>query len=533
MNFIKYIATIYFCVLSAFVTVAQVIPIADNAFRKCVADSIPTALDANQNLILAKAATIKKLECPNYGITTIDELKYFTGLTELNITKNPIINLPDISAITGLTKLNIGDTKLTSIPDLSPFTNLQYLSFHRLDATKFPDLTNNKNLIQLLVHTNKFDNIPALNLPKLEYLGISLVGITALPDLSNLPKLRRLECFRNKIKQLPDLSGLDSLKILDASTNFIDKFPTLPQGIQTVYLDSNLLSELPSLVSYKSLNKVRLFKNYLSFEDLLPLTSFLNYSTLFEISPQKIFKVATSQTIVELEKFSMDSKIDSSTSGVLRKWFFNKNATGQTSRIYSTDKANLSDKGNYYCEVSHPAFPNLTLRTDAFNVDVIPCININGVIYDITGSTCVKQGAVNISLTNQPGSNYKFDIEGVQTHTKYSSTSGLFLNLEDLEYRLTVSTSNGCTYIIPETIEIPRENCKQLVLTPNGDGVDDNYYFSQTGNAKVVDKFGNTVCQLTLPKLWDGYVNDHRVPAGYYLININSGEEVLKMSVIY
>ncbi|WP_028982432.1 leucine-rich repeat domain-containing protein [Sporocytophaga myxococcoides] len=533
MSFIKYIAAIYICAMSAFAARAQVTPIADNAFRKCIADSIPTALDANQNLILAQAPTIKKLECPNYGIATIDELKYFTGLTELNITKNPIITLPDISAIKGLTKLNIGETKLTVIPDLSPFTNLQYLSIHRLELAKFPDLTNNKNLIQLLVHTNKFDNIPALNLPKLEDLGISLVGITALPDLSNLPKLRKLECFRNQIKQLPDLSGMDSLKILDASSNLIDKFPALPKGIQTVYLDSNLISELPLLTSYQSLTKVRLYKNYLNFQNLMPLTAFLNYNSLFELSPQKIFKVGTSETVVELEKFSLNSKIDSNTSGVSRKWFFNNNLTAQTSRIFSIDKTSLSNKGYYYCEVTHPTFPNLTLRTDAFNVDVLPCVNISGIIYDITGSTCVKQGAVNISLTNQPGHNYKFDIEGLQTHTKYSSASGQFINLEDLEYKLTVSSSNGCSYTIPQTIEIPRENCKQLVLTPNGDGVDDNYYFSQTGNAKVVDKFGNTICQLTLPKLWDGYVNDHRVPAGYYLININSGEEVLKMSVIY
>jgi hypothetical protein len=533
MSLIKYIAAIYLCALSVTAALSQVTTIADNAFRKCIADSIPTALDANQNLVLSKAETVKKLECPNYGITTIDELKYFTGLTELNITKNPIISLPDISGMTGLIKLNIGETKLTTLPDFSPFPNLQYLSVHRLELTQFPDLTNNQKLIQLLVHTNRFNNVPVLNLPKLEYLGISLVGISALPDLSGLPKLRKLECFRNKIKQLPDLSGLDSLKILDASTNLIENFPPLPKGIQTVYLDSNLISQIPSLTSYQSLNKVRLYKNYLTFQDLLPLTSFLNYNTLFELYPQKIFEFGIKQTIVEFEKVFIDSKLDSNTSGVSRKWFFNSNATGQTSRIYSLNKASLSDKGSYYVEVTHPAFPNLTLRTNAFYIDIIPCVNMYGISYDITGSSCIKQGAVVISLSDQPGSNYKFDIEGLQTHTKYSSTSGQFANLEDLEYKLTVSAPNGCSYLIPNTIEIPREYCKQLVLTPNGDGVDDNYFFSQTGNAKVVDKFGNTTCQLTLPKLWDGYVNDHRVPAGYYLININNGEEVLKMSVIY
>lgn len=59
MSFIKYIAAIFISALHLTVALAQVTPIADNAFRKCIADSIPSALDANQNLVLSKAATVK------------------------------------------------------------------------------------------------------------------------------------------------------------------------------------------------------------------------------------------------------------------------------------------------------------------------------------------------------------------------------------------------------------------------------------------------------------------------------------------
>ncbi|GAL83185.1 hypothetical protein MYP_411 [Sporocytophaga myxococcoides] len=62
-------------------------------------------------------------------------------------------------------------------------------------------------------------------------------------------------------------------------------------------------------------------------------------------------------------------------------------------------------------------FPDLTLKTDAFNIDIIFCVNMT-VRYIITGSLYMKQGAVKISLSDQPDSNYKF---GVQKRIKHSS----------------------------------------------------------------------------------------------------------------
>lgn len=507
--------------------------IADSNFRKCLADSLPNVLDANGNLVIAQANSAVELRCPNYGIVSIPELPYFMALQELNLTKNPIAVLPPIANPQAMLVLNIGETGLTKLPDFKSFTNLQWLSFHRLYLTTFPDLSKNTKLIRLTAHTNKFDSVPVLNLPLLERLEISLANLNRLPDLSSLKKLRQLECFRNNLTQLPNMSGLDSLKILDASTNAINKVPLLPAGINTLYIDNNAFTTLPDLKAYTRLTKVRLYGNRLSFEDLLPLAAIANYATVYEIMPQKSFEVGKSFSVVELDSTNMDSKIDSNIAGVVRKWYFNDALTTQTSRNFKLKSLKFSDQGYYYCVLSHPSMPNVTVQTDKFYLGVQSCVNFDGVSTDITASTCLKQGSLKVNLNNQPKTDYKFELEGQQSHRRLTSTNGMFANLGETEYKLTISRANGCTYTLPTPVVIPKENCTQIVITPNEDGIDDTYYFAQIGQAKLVDKWGNMVLQFSIPKLWDGYVNDRKMPVGYYIVNINNGEEILKLSVIY
>jgi len=325
---------------------------------------------------------------------------------------------------------------------------------------------------------------------------------------------------------------LTNLTIVDASTNQINTFPSLPTSVATLYLDNNSLTTIPNLLAYTALSKVRLYMNYLSFEDLLPLTNNPNYSAIYSVAPQNKIRVGTNQTVVEHTSFSIDSNLDSNIPTVIRKWYFENTATNQSNLLYQINKTQLSDQGAYYCSLTDPSFPGLTIQTENFNITVLPCVNINGVTTEIQGSTCIKQGSVYVTLTAQPSSNYTFQLEGVQSHKIFTSTSGQFASLADPQYILTIIAPTGCTYTLP-TISIPREECQQIVLTPNGDGVDDTYYFPQTGSAKLVDKFGNVACQLSLPKIWDGYCNGQKLPVGYYLVTINGGEEVLKVSIIF
>jgi Leucine-rich repeat (LRR) protein len=126
MKLVRYISILIGFVFGYLPIQAQTVIIADNAFRQCIQDSFPSALDASQRLILSQASSITKLECVNYGIVTVNELPYFTGLTELNLTKNPILTLPDISGLSAtLTRMNIGETSIATLPDFGDFSNLQ------------------------------------------------------------------------------------------------------------------------------------------------------------------------------------------------------------------------------------------------------------------------------------------------------------------------------------------------------------------------------------------------------------------------
>lgn len=532
MSFLRiYIAIIY--LWFGLVASAQTVGIADLGFKKCLADSMPSVLDAQQDLILAQASTVTKLECPSYGIVSMAELTHFNALTELNITKNPIVSLPPLPNAAAMLKLNIGETSLAMLPDLSVLTKLQYLSIHRLALTQFPDVSKNINLVQLIAHTNSFETLPILNLPKLELLNVALTKIKSFPTLSNLKKLRQLDCFRNELTILPDLSALDSLKMLDASTNKLTQLPNLPKGIQTLYLDNNSFEKVPDLKSYPKVLKVRLFGNYLSFEDLLTLITIPNYNSVYEITPQKNLLVGRTVAAVEYDSLELDAQIDANVAGIVRKWYFNDNATTQTGRLFSIKSLRLSDKGHYYCVLSHPSMPSVTLRTDVFLVSLQPCVNISGVSTEVVGATCTKQGSLIVHLVDQPQKEYQYELKGQSSGKVYTSTQGQFNHLGESEYQLTVSNAKGCKYSLPTSIRVPKENCVQVVLTPNEDGIDDSYYFAQTGVAKIIDKWGNPIAQLSLPKLWDGHLNERKIPVGYYIVNINNGEEILKLSVIY
>ena len=71
------------------------------------------------------------------------------------------------------------------------------------------------------------------------------------------------------------------------------------------------------------------------------------------------------------------------------------------------------------------------------------------------------------------------------------------------------------------------------MITPNGDGEDDSYFFQQTGILKVYNKNGEIVKTLTLPSVWDGSGNDGTATPGYYVGEINGGTEKVRISILH
>ncbi|MBX9853225.1 MAG: immunoglobulin domain-containing protein [Cytophagaceae bacterium] len=66
-------------------------------------------------------------------------------------------------------------------------------------------------------------------------------------------------------------------------------------------------------------------------------------------------------------------------------------------------------------------------------------------------------------------------------------------------------------------------------ITPDGDGINDSYYISDQGTAKIFDKNGVMVKKLSTPATWDGSLDNGSIgTTGLYLIEIN-GEKHTKI----
>ena len=120
----------------------------------------------------------------------------------------------------------------------------------------------------------------------------------------------------------------------------------------------------------------------------------------------------------------------------------------------------------------------------------------------------------------------------LQSKAKYLGTiSKDFVSVSDTlkeaSYQLNVS-DGVCVVAWTKTIDVAFDisNCEPLSFSPNGDGLEDEFYINQSGYAKVYDKKGKLVNEFAVPSYWDGRSKDGRLlDFGYYLVVINDQEK--------
>jgi gliding motility-associated-like protein len=104
--------------------------------------------------------------------------------------------------------------------------------------------------------------------------------------------------------------------------------------------------------------------------------------------------------------------------------------------------------------------------------------------------------------------------------------SNVFENLGFGEYRITVSDTEGCTYLttIANIIDYPR------FFTPNGDGFNDTWNVKGVKNEHkaviyIFDRFGKLIKQLSpTGNGWDGTYNGEMLPSTDYWFSIDYTE---------
>lgn len=161
------------------------------------------------------------------GISSLEGIEYFTGLTTLSCWENNLTTL-DVSALSNLTGLYCGDNKITSLT--LGACNLVTLDAYNNQLTSL-DVSGCSNLSSLVVWQNQLTSLDVSACNKLTTLSFSQNTITSL-TLGSQPLLTSLDCRNNMLNSL-DLSGLGP-KLMVLRCN----------GNQLTLLDVSSLKEL-------------------------------------------------------------------------------------------------------------------------------------------------------------------------------------------------------------------------------------------------------------------------------------------------
>ncbi|MBC7389875.1 MAG: leucine-rich repeat domain-containing protein [Opitutaceae bacterium] len=477
--------------LSVRIAVCQTVVLPDSNFVQFLRDNYQTTLLNGNKLVIAEAAKIKGVfQAGNKNISNIYGIQFFTGLQAIDLSYNNLSALPDISNITNLDYLNLTYNQLSKLPDLQ-------------------------------------------NLKKLTYLDFVENNITSIPDLSGQSQLRTLLAKGNLITTLPSLDSLTNLNSLDLSYNKLEAFPKIPVNnkIITLNLNDNKIKTLPDTFIFPNLEKIFLYHNFISFTELIKIKNYQNYNSYFIYVPQSIFKSGSVINQKEGEDIVLSTQLDMPLSGVAYNWYKNgkflKTITGDTLQLKTVS---YQDSGKYTCIIKYIDFPNLNLTTDTFRIKIVPCFDPKKLSTIITGISCRKQGS--LLVQNTTGEKVNFILKSNNTTSVYNG-NGNFYGLTEPSYTLKVITYSGCEKIYPFEIVVPKEDCKQILLTPDGDGENDAYFFKQQGKVIIYDKTGEQVKVLQIPSEWDGSVKGGKVAPGYYSADINNGESTINISVIY
>ena len=136
----------------------EIIEFKDPAFLQSVLQDPWVDADKNgdKKISKAEAALVSKLNIHYQRIRVMDEIKYFTALTDLSCSGNQLSSL-DVSNNTALTNLYCDNNQLTSL-DVSKNTALEYLNCDNNQLTSL-DLNKNTALTELDCSDNQLTSL--------------------------------------------------------------------------------------------------------------------------------------------------------------------------------------------------------------------------------------------------------------------------------------------------------------------------------------------------------------------------------------
>ncbi len=525
-------------VLATFTGYSQTVVIPDAAFLGFLKANYPQTINASDQLVISFAAQVTgNISCGGLGIKNLEGIQYFSKVTKISAINNEIVSIPSLLPMTNLETVHIYNNKLAAMPDFAGMQKLKTVLLYENALTQMPLFGNNPIIEEIIISKNKLTSLSPLSVvPSLLKLDVGENALTQLPDLSLNVNIEELICWSNKLTSLPSLKNLTKLRRLNAGTNKLTQTPDLSTNtaLTIVALDNNLLKDIPNILTY-DLTTVRLYNNYFTFEDLLPYTTRSDFSSAFDCTPMLRIPIADTIDAYYSQPVDIHSNIDHTLSNVTYEWFEGSNSigVGPEDVVVITSGSGTGITLRYvYAKIKHTSIPNLTLTTDSILIRYNPCPVSADISYTAAKKDCGNSGAVKIEVQGYVPQQTTYVLTSTSFGTNEYYQSGNITGLIDTAYQLQIEFAPGCIVDYLPLVEMPYVDCKEVFMTPNGDGDMDSYFIPGAGNAVIYDKNGREVQKIKLPYEWNGYGTHGLVPAGYYIIVVN-GKERIYISVLY
>lgn len=497
------------CLFVAMQASAQTIDLAANGIKQCLVDNYPSLLDGNGKLDTTAAKGITTtLDCANKGVVNVVDLKYFTAVRDLKLNNNDVVDITPIANLKQLVTIDLTSNELEFVPDLTNFFSLSEFS----------------------ANYNQLDNLPIFpaNIKTIRVGNNSLAGTI---DITGKTQLTVFEAFENDIKEFTGLetTNLTYADFHDNRLNVVKDWRAIT-NLEHLDIQNNKYSDLPLLPTNK-LNYLALAQNALTFQDLLPYATLGTIAGLPDFYLQAKPETTATQTVNEGESWTWNLSFDETVTSNIYHWYKNGSALQSTTTgSFTLTNLTLADTGVYYCEVENTiaglTAGRITTNEITLQVNALPkptCFTIADLVISVQATPCQSIADVKTNA----------DVVGAVGALSYSlngqtSTNGTFVLNEEGIFDLSISDAN-CTVLSSQKVEVlfDLSNCEPPSFSPNGDGLDDTYYFNYTGKALIYDKNGTLIQQLELPIAWDGRTLDNTLAdSGLYVVIINDDTKI-------
>ena len=226
--------------------------------------------------------SITSLDIPE-EVVSLEDLHYFTGLTELTVHN---VHDADLSVLNGLSKLQVltlSGCSLTTeqLTAVSQCSNLKELRLSGCGLSSIKPLESLTQLTLLDLSDNSISNLmPISGCTTLQTLLLSSNALTTLSSLSDLTNLQVLDLSHNVLKSLTPIAACTELRELYISHNQLMSTSGMEQMAQLEVFDAsnNEIEDVSALAVCKKLRVFTMHDNLLTSIDFLE-----NIKTIEEI----------------------------------------------------------------------------------------------------------------------------------------------------------------------------------------------------------------------------------------------------------